>query len=365
MESEKLNILVCQQCLGEVYRKADEIICNNCMLSYPISGGLIYMGYDINRREETEAMILESMGHQAKLEEMDKHYSYAYPSYKAALLSIRLLKDDINTPFPVAIDIGCGGAPFDKMFDEAGFETYSCEIDPNSLYLRALWSRAYPKAGRNIVCDARILPFRDSSADVIFCKEFIHHIRDYNALFLEVNRVLKEKGIFVIIEPTLTLTRKLLCPKSLKEGFSHHYETIYRYYFALKKNGFKVHRYYFYFYSQKSKRLKFFKYLRKYFHNQIYLKTKTTPIGLFIKMLVQSILNSNNIMFARKIKDIPGTIERPRIQVIEPRHLILNENCIGDARLEKFNVILDDVYREVADQTKKIKPPLKSFYEII
>ncbi len=60
----------------------------------------------------------------------------------------------------------------------------------------------FPKA-RIVNADARCLPFRNNSFDVVFGVSVIHHISNRNAVFREAARVLKKGGLAVFCEPNL------------------------------------------------------------------------------------------------------------------------------------------------------------------
>jgi ubiquinone/menaquinone biosynthesis C-methylase UbiE len=55
--------------------------------------------------------------------------------------------------------------------------------------------------GKNIVCDAELLPLPAGSLDVSFARSW--HITSLTAnRFLEINRVLKHEEAFVLMEPS-------------------------------------------------------------------------------------------------------------------------------------------------------------------
>lgn len=53
----------------------------------------------------------------------------------------------------------------------------------------------------DICLDAHTLPFISNSYDCVICSELVEHIKHPSALFNEVNRVLKPKGIMLITAP--------------------------------------------------------------------------------------------------------------------------------------------------------------------
>ena len=96
MRKEILCILKCQQCLGKLNFEKENLVCNNCKTLYPIWKGLVFMGYDKNKKSEIEKIISTERDHQTNLDEIQKHYDFSYPSFKIGLLSTMILKHDIK-----------------------------------------------------------------------------------------------------------------------------------------------------------------------------------------------------------------------------------------------------------------------------
>ena len=337
-----LNVLRCQQCLGKLSFADDRLVCSSCGMVFPISKGLVFMGYDERKKDEIETIISIERDHQTNLDEVQQHYDFAYPSFEVALssISILMLKGDVEGSNPIAIDMGCGGSPMSKILSEHGCDVYRCELDPNSLYSGLFWKHHNLGVGKHIVCDATILPFENNSVDIVFCKEFVHHVDDYGTLFIEVNRVLKKEGVFLMIEPTLEFLR----PKDTKVG--HYYQSICAYYSSLKDAGFFPYRYYLYYYG-KSKRLRFLNVLKSFLHRQIYSGLETSKLDMFLKMWIQRLIGGSNVIFSRKVEHKATYKERPKIHIVDPSQLVLDERYLTDIRLERFVEILDDVRREI------------------
>lgn len=51
--------------------------------------------------------------------------------------------------------------------------------------------------GVDKIVDATNLPFKDSSFDIVYAIDVVHHVTDLNVLFAEVDRVLKPGGDFL------------------------------------------------------------------------------------------------------------------------------------------------------------------------
>lgn len=57
----------------------------------------------------------------------------------------------------------------------------------------------------DIVCDAQYLPFEDNTFNTILMIDVLHHIQKPALFFQEANRVLKNGGRLVLLEPAITL----------------------------------------------------------------------------------------------------------------------------------------------------------------
>jgi len=238
----------------------------------------------------------------------------------------------------VAVDIGSGGAPMSKLLAEQGFDTYRCELDPNSLYSGFIWEHPNLEVGKHIVCDSGILPFRDGSVDVVFCKEFIHHIVEYPTQFREINRVLKIGGVFLMIEPTVALLQ------SSREGdhSGHHYQTIFAYHSALQAAGFRPFRHHLYYYAR-SRRLKVLNVLKERLSSQVYSDARMSPSVIAMRRFIQRIVGGSNVMYLTKVQACTELEPRPSIQIVQPSQLILEDSYLTDERVLKFREILREI----------------------
>lgn len=52
-----------------------------------------------------------------------------------------------------------------------------------------------------VIGDAETLPFRDGSFDAVVLAEVVEHLPDYRACYLEVRRVLRQEGLFLLSHP--------------------------------------------------------------------------------------------------------------------------------------------------------------------
>lgn len=114
-------------------------------------------------------------------------------------------------------DLGCGHGCFvsilSKFYDVVGLDVKHYK----------LWAR---KRGEFIVGDARQLPFRSRSLDVILTLSLLEHINEWDLVIREIFRVLKPKGLYILqlpnlkhfIEPHTKAPLLFLMPDSIKKS---------------------------------------------------------------------------------------------------------------------------------------------------
>lgn len=59
----------------------------------------------------------------------------------------------------------------------------------------------YPFTNVDIVADARFLPFKDNSVDMIICESFLEHVLEVDKVINEINRVVKKGGYVYVSVP--------------------------------------------------------------------------------------------------------------------------------------------------------------------
>ena len=89
------------------------------------------------------------------------------------------------------LDLGNGDSSFYK---EISFLTNAARVFTSDIYERG----AHYK--KHTVCDfnGKSLPFKDNSFDLITCINVVEHLFDTDSFLLEVRRILKRKGVFII-----------------------------------------------------------------------------------------------------------------------------------------------------------------------
>jgi len=332
VDSDPLGLVKCQQCLGDLRYGDGAFACDKCSLRYPVRQNLIFMGYDRKEQEHINKIILTESAHQTNLDEIDKHYDFAQPSFKLSLILANMAKNDIESDGAVALDVGCAGGPTGKILSESGFNTYRCELDPNSLFSGLHWKHKNLQFGKHIVCDTQWLPFPNESADLVFCKELVHHIADFAPFFREVNRVLKNNGVFILAEPSINYRDRLaqILGLSQDKHYGHHYQVNSAYLKSLKESSFQLYRYFIYDYQLK----------RPLFLNADEGPKKNRLPHSSLKMKFQRAFGGSNVFFLRKTANLRQYPKRPQIELINSKCLLLTDDYLEDERLKKFHQIL-------------------------
>jgi ubiquinone/menaquinone biosynthesis C-methylase UbiE len=101
---------------------------------------------------------------------------------------------------PTVLDLGCGAGRFSTLIAER-FGVTVVGIDPSIAMLRTAARNS--KAGKAwyAAAEAERLPLAESSCDVAWLSQVVHHIRDRRACALELRRVIRSNG-FVLIRGT-------------------------------------------------------------------------------------------------------------------------------------------------------------------
>ncbi len=100
------------------------------------------------------------------------------------------------------LEIGGGSGNLKEFFPHA--------ISSDILF--TLWTDA--------VLDAHYLPFKDAALDNIVLFDVLHHLNDSSQFFCESQRVLKQKGRIVLIEPYISLASFFIYRFLHSEGLS-------------------------------------------------------------------------------------------------------------------------------------------------
>ncbi len=173
---------------------------------YPQSGGLLFMGYDARKADQTEHLIEEERVWQRTTESVEGDEQYLREVLPGAVTLLRLARSVGGVAPPArALDLGSGAGWGAWLLAEAGYDTWLVDFEANSVSLGLVYD--HPRlVDRRVVADATLPPFGDASFDlVVVSQQFIHHIDDKRALLAEVNRILRPGGVFALTDPTRSL----------------------------------------------------------------------------------------------------------------------------------------------------------------
>ena len=99
-------------------------------------------------------------------------------------------------PSPLTVlDMATGGGDIPRWLARRRVELIAGDLHPQMLQLARMWSAGLPI--RFIRCDARRLPFRDRSVDVVLCSLMLHHLTEADAVqaLRELGRVARRRLI--------------------------------------------------------------------------------------------------------------------------------------------------------------------------
>lgn len=108
------------------------------------------------------------------------------------------------------LDLGCGGGRNIEYFLTKANKVYGLDHSEASVKMASEINKEAIKSGRCkiLVGDAKSLPFKDESMDIITAFETIYFWNDIEECFKEIYRVLKKDGKFLICNEASSNKRK-------------------------------------------------------------------------------------------------------------------------------------------------------------
>lgn len=106
----------------------------------------------------------------------------------------------INKNFRI-LDFGCGDEKDVKILRNEGYKAYGCDIEFKE---KGKFFQKYYRQGiiRKIQISPYKIPFSTNSFDLILSNQVFEHIMDYQVVFKEIKRVLKNGGISLHVFPS-------------------------------------------------------------------------------------------------------------------------------------------------------------------
>ncbi len=235
-----LEVLRCQQTLQPVTVN-DGALHSPVGLEYPVRHDLVFMGYDEREKALIDRVLAFEKSWQASPEYLDRDLDYLRETSRGVLDILTLLarhRPDLRGLR--GVELGAASGWVSWLFAEAGIDMWLCELEPNSLYLGTLYEHGRIAPGTRIVCDASYPPFADGVFDLVVCHDFAHHVRAYERLFREANRILRPGGLLALNEPTQSLTGMIYDRRHPDPVPEHFYAWPFAYVRALRRSGFEI-----------------------------------------------------------------------------------------------------------------------------
>jgi Methylase involved in ubiquinone/menaquinone biosynthesis len=162
---------------------------------------IVFATYFFVLENRTIPYLIDKLRAQKFYNVFSKYYDLLNPfvyNFKMRKEVINMLKSD---EFSNVLELGCGtGYTTEGLIMHSSFkQLISIDLNPNQL------KRAKSKIRHAFVsfvrCDAYILPFRENVFDRVITAGMIEYINKVVDFFKEVNRVLKNRGYFLIAGP--------------------------------------------------------------------------------------------------------------------------------------------------------------------
>jgi SAM-dependent methyltransferase len=306
---------------------------------YPLDQGLIFMGFPERDAEMIGATMDEEREHQG-LGEATAAANLAYLKEVAprAVDFINVLEPFVGQEGgqPRALELGCGNGWVSWLLAAAGFDTWMCDFEANSLATGLNLEHPNLGQGKRFVTDARYAPFADGSMDLVVFKEFVHHIADYRPLFREANRVLRPGGTMALMEPVRSVRKTIYELRHPDPHEGHHIAWPDSYLRAIRGAGMEiVHQAYVYEPTGNTHPL-----AARMKKRAMAAIDGEHPAGdLLTKLQLRLMGGAQLLVIARKSEQMP-IAERPPMIGIDPATLIVDDEDLG--AYSEFPTVLAD-----------------------
>lgn len=114
------------------------------------------------------------------------------------------------------LDAGCGPGLYSIFFGQKGHKVIGVDLDNKKIETARKISEALGINTEFLTASILRLPFENESFDIVICSDVIEHIKEDKKALLELNRVLKGKGILI-----LTTTGNNRFTKQYQKKFGH------------------------------------------------------------------------------------------------------------------------------------------------
>ena len=310
---------VCSETLEPLEERPDGLWSEAAQRLYPSRAGLVFMGYPRHDEAMIQATMREEHEWQGTAVHADRDRDFLRRSAPVAVDLVNRASEYVTTAHgrPRAIDLGSGSGWGSWLLAEAGYDVWLCDFEANSLAIGAIYD--HPNVQGRFVTDARFVPFGPGSFDLVLMKEFVHHVEDFPALFVEANRVLRPGGVLALMEPTRSLRQHVYELRHPDPHHGHHITWLGAYRRALGKAGFRVELETASYHNacQRARNPA----VRR--ANEIAARQVQgmAPMSRFAKLQVRLLGNASSVLIARKSLTPPAR-KRPEMNVIDPETLV-------------------------------------------
>ncbi|NQE54443.1 Ubiquinone biosynthesis O-methyltransferase [ANME-1 cluster archaeon GoMg3.2] len=131
-------------------------------------------------------------------------------------LRYRMLISKVPKESKKVLNVGCGNGELICILAEEGHECVAFDLSKNRLAKFMNMAKKLDVA--QIQGDATNIPLQNLSIDVIMCSEVLEHIKDYEKVLKQMNRILKPHGRIVVSVPSKVSYEEELMEIGFYEG---------------------------------------------------------------------------------------------------------------------------------------------------
>jgi len=193
---DKMNILACPSCQGELEKKEKNYSCKKCKKKFQIKEGipiLILKNRNNKYSFDPEEYYDKIYGKEINMDTLKELKRYTpFKNLLKRLVKKFALK---NKKKGVLLSVGCGIGEFEEIFEKENYEMYGTDISFNSLKI----AKEYSPKSKYFKSTAEKLPVRSSSIDILLSIDMLEHVFDYTSAVAEMSRVIKKEGILLLV----------------------------------------------------------------------------------------------------------------------------------------------------------------------
>jgi len=330
--------IVCPETLGPLEPTDGGFWSPRAERLYPVADGLVFMGFPQREAEMIMATMAEERGHQGVGADVAAaNLTYLKMAAPLAVDFVNMLAPFVQPSGdgpPRALELGSGNGWFSWLLAAAGFDTWLCDFEANSLATGLNLEHDNLGEGKRFVCDARYAPVATGSMDLVVLKEFVHHIEDYQHVFQEASRVLRPGGVLAMMEPVRSVWKSIYELRHPDPHEGHHITWPDSYLRGVRRAGMDVvHQTAWYLEGGNTRPLS--AWMKRRAEKAI---DDEHPSGdWFSKFQLRLFGGAQLMVVARKERE-PQPVARPPMTVIDPASLIADEETM--AGYEEFPAIL-------------------------